>query len=144
MDTTVFDMEICGHGGLIFVANTTVLLFLALMTDYWEYRTFNVDVVLRTLMKDKSIEVEVPFDTNSYVRIKIESNTSFRGVQSKKSNTTTIRNRMYQAPAFLVKSTEQKDNNSGTNMSNIRVILEISIFKQYGNLFRDCDDVECK
>ncbi|XP_052231386.1 uncharacterized protein LOC127844862 [Dreissena polymorpha] len=31
-------MGICDNGGIIFVGNTTVLLIIALTTDYWEYR----------------------------------------------------------------------------------------------------------
>ncbi|WAR02779.1 hypothetical protein MAR_009337 [Mya arenaria] len=138
-------MQICDYSSLIFVGNTTVLLILALTTDYWEYRKFNIGQVVTSLAATNEARVEVPVDTNSYIQIR-----TFKNISQNTSAITSdpFSESVYHAPAFMVKRTvwggksERGNQSKDTHHSFIQIRHEINIFQQYGNLFRDCDDLE--
>lgn len=152
-------MGICDNGGIIFVGNTTVLLIIALMTDYWEYRGIDRDQVINAIETNNlKTEVVLPFDTNSYIQIRTFSNrTENRTIENFDYCIDTCFS--YHAPVFVVKhllsvmSNKTSDYNSDEkesimqrtdhfNASNVLWKHEINLFNQYGNLFRDCDDIE--
>ncbi|KAL4239548.1 hypothetical protein ACF0H5_000360 [Mactra antiquata] len=123
-------MKICDYSSLIFAGNTTVLLIVSLSTDYWEFRSFNKDVLLQIAKETKGCEVVLPSDTDSYFQIIITVQTNCTEGMASRS--------MYQAPLFMVQH-YCYDANMTFPSVNYHVL---SFFQQYGNLFRDCDNLE--
>lgn len=132
-------MRICDYSSLIFTGNTTVLLILALTTDYWEYRTFNKEKILQMVQESKMTRVFLPFDTDSYFQIKLFPNitdiSSLAGYNEIRTDS------FYHAPLFLVRRYFQLPDNSTNEFIEE---FELDMFQQYGNLFRDCDSLEGK
>ena len=61
--------QICDYSSLIFALNTTVLLIVALTTDYWEYRGLDMNRIKPKLLELRDVTLFVPFDTTSYLQV---------------------------------------------------------------------------
>ncbi|XP_053388592.1 uncharacterized protein LOC128551700, partial [Mercenaria mercenaria] len=133
-------MKICDYSSLIFTGNTTVLLILALTTDYWEYRTFDKNKIIEMVNDSTGTQIVLPFDTDSYFQIKILPNltiaTSLSRFSLMKSES------HYHAPLFFIRRYFQGPEMNTSEQNFILEELELDLFEQYGNLFRDCDSLE--
>lgn len=134
-------MQICNYSSLIFAGNVTVLLMVSMTTDYWEYRSFNQTMLKQTLHKANQTEFIEPLDTNSYVSLWYKRNllTSQRDSVKKEI--------LYQPPIlvenyFVVAQNITDDTQHSADIHSDMLAGMVVLFKQYGNLFRDCDALE--
>lgn len=132
-------MRICDYSSLIFTGNTTVLLIVALTTDYWEYRNFDRERILKMITESGGTKIILPFDTDSYFQIKVKSNSTSVETEPRKINLVKYE-AFYHGPLFLIRRFYQHLDENVTQMEE----LELNLFEEYGNLFRDCDSLEGK
>ena len=131
-------VQICDYSSLIFAGNTTVLLVLSLTTDYWEYRSFDQEKVTKHVKISKDAKLVTPYDTESYFQL--------RTVQKEIVDSHEFEEKellLYHPPLFVRKRFIGAQNRSGHMRKYMRNVLhEMTLFLQYGNLFRDCDELE--
>lgn len=132
-------MRICDYSSLIFTGNTTVLLIVALTTDYWEYRNFDRERILKMITESGRTEIILPFDTDSYFQIKVKSNYTSVVIEPRKVSLVKYE-AFYHGPLFLIRRFYQHFDENVTQTEE----LELNLFEEYGNLFRDCDSLEGK
>ncbi|KAL3856765.1 hypothetical protein ACJMK2_011485 [Sinanodonta woodiana] len=136
-------VQICDYSSLIFAGNITVLLILALATDYWEYRSFDKDKVIQEVSEMNDTFILEPTDTKSYFQIRYICS---RKADSGQRLGLTLSESLYHPPIFVkiyresVNITSDPPKTPGGSLPYVQ--YEMEIFLQYGNLFRDCDDLE--
>jgi hypothetical protein len=135
--------KICQYSVIILVGNLVVLQIVAIATDYWEYRSFNIDKIKPMLEKSNRTKIDDPKDTSSYIAISYlhDDHAKFSNVDKYIGNKTD-----YQSPAYIRRFYQPQI--VRTNVSTDVVLKEVMdlvvLFEQYGNLFRDCDNLEGK
>lgn len=131
--------KICDYSSLIFTGNITVLLIVAMTTDYWEYRGFDFKRLVKNISNFNATKLIIPTDTDSYIQLKYES------TQSKALPHLHL-SVLYQPPVILQKyfylEDEMRTNTTSKTGREILASTNIILFVQYGNLFRDCDALE--
>ena len=146
----VYEMDrICQYSTIIFAGNMSVLLFVSIMTDYWEYRGFNQDYVIKKIAEIDEAEIDYLEHTNTCFIMRHWYNREKPNVPI---NITSVN----QPPAILHQY-RYLDNVSVTHYSfngthNVSVQTkeeqlfkykdELVMYTEYGNLFRNCDDLE--
>ena len=147
-------VHICDYSSLIFAGNTAILLILSLITDYWEYRTFDQDKVFQRAKQSRSVEFIKPRDTESYIQLRAATTENMV-----RRDFSASRQLLYHPPLFvrtvytvLVRNGSSRvsvnisdgSSLSGDVSDNVTcdVQHEITLFLQHGNLFRDCDELE--
>lgn len=136
-------VSICKYSTLIFAGNVTVLLIVSMSTDYWEYRGFDMDSLNKTLRRSNTTTVIIPKDTRSYIKIHhVRTKRTNNPAEAYPFNVT-----MYQPPILVHKyyshNISQLPPDTLDN-SSWAAETTIILFVQYGNLFRDCDNLEGK
>ena len=148
--------RICQYSTIIFAGNVTVLLIVAITTDYWEHRGFDRKEIVNRIGSTNRTQVVFPPDTDSYFMIRYNRIT--RGnVHPEPADILRGNETVYQPPAIVHKHfawhfeniTVVNATNSTPAEYEIRRVKipthdAIVLFEQYGNLFRDCDDLEGK
>ena len=143
--------RICQYSTIIFAGNMSVLLFVSIITDYWEYRGFNIEHIAKGIPKHNGTKTLSPRDTNTYFLIRHTWAGSARAERMMTSE-------HYQPPALLTReyyfrnvSMERVTFNGTDNITEIIWRTEtvqyqdtLVLFVEYGNLFRNCDDLEGK
>ena len=148
--------RLCQYSTIIFAGNVSVLLVVAIMTDYWEYRGFKSDPIVKKLPKNtNTTRIVFPKDTNSYVLLRYFWDAKARSVRDPKFPGTNFEDQ----PPALLHNYYSLDNvifniTTWNGTHNVTYIEEatrvhrhediIVLFIQYGNLFRDCDSLESK
>lgn len=134
-------MQICNYSSLIFAGNVTVLLMVSMTTDYWEYRSFNQTMLKQHLHKANQTEFDEPVDTNSYLSLwyKRKLLPTHKDLVKKEI--------LYQPPILVENyfSVSQNISHGTKHSADIHSDMlagMVVLFKQYGNLFRDCDALE--
>lgn len=131
--------KICDYSSLIFTGNITVLLIVAMTTDYWEYRGFDFKRLIKDISSFNATKLIVPTDTDSYIQLKYESKQSKALSQLRLSV-------LYQPPVILQKyfylEDDKHKNSSNEARKEILATTNVILFVQYGNLFRDCEALE--
>ena len=142
--------RICQYSTIIFAGNMSVLLFVSIITDYWEYRGFDVDFLLAQIPNTNMTKVYSSSTSNTYFRLR--QNYKSGGARASELMTSEY----YQPPALVTKeyyftnaSFERIIFNGTDNVTEVywelkRVAFRDSVvlFVEYGNLFRNCDDLE--
>jgi hypothetical protein len=147
--------RICQYSTIIFAGNVSVLLIVAISTDYWEYRGFHLASIEPVLKMSNRTRLIYPADTDSYVLVRyLRDADADRGTLHPHSANLTI----YQPPGLLRKYYREYEVRkrvtyvSGGNNVTVERVERIrhrsqdvlALFLQYGNLFRDCDNLEGK
>ncbi len=157
--------KVCEYSGLIFAGNISVLLFVAVTTDYWEYRGLNNTDAVATLLTlltgsdpgaplvitpSTSIIMRYSSHTKRWALLDVHDleitvpNQTFIHV-----NTALYRNRQTEecgSPKYATDSNFNMQDNTVENATCASVATEdtIILYQQYGNLFRDCDNIGSK
>lgn len=157
--------RICQYSTIIFAGNVSVLLIVAISTDYWEYRGFKTEELIPKLKKMHTrLKLFFPKDTNSYfvvkyywdpppVKTSIFATTPIPKKEEIVANYTLV---YYQPPVVLMKKIEEfietefsqqfdgKNNITvGTPVRKKRSVEDsLVLYVQYTNLFRECDILE--
>ena len=163
--------KVCQYSTVIFAGNVSVLIIVAVMTDYWEYRDYNTGLIMDTLHQkpesghrdpaDTDTKVWTPEDTESYIMVThlwsstIKSSARHNDAVSKYSKLNSFTNTSYyEPPALLHKQIWLAPPHTNTShrlhlnrsvtshRRTLRTKDKLVLFVQYGNLFRDCDDLE--
>ncbi|XP_064621855.1 uncharacterized protein LOC135484382 [Lineus longissimus] len=133
--------RICQYSVIILVGNLVVLQIVAIATDYWEYRSFNIQEILPKLKKSNLTKIHDPIDTSSYISIYYlhDDHAKVANVGKYIGN-----NSDYQPPAYIRRFFQPRivTTNTSTEVRLKEVIDLVVLFEQYGNLFRDCDNLE--
>ena len=123
------------------------------MTDYWEYRGFQKDVINASIPKSNTTHLIFPPDTGTYFMVRYFWDPAVDKIQEPAYPGDRA---YYQPPATLHKyyGYETVDipflHFNGTHNVTLKVQETrvkryqdvIVLFQQYGNLFRDCDNLE--
>ncbi|GAB1610685.1 hypothetical protein Ahia01_001354800 [Argonauta hians] len=142
-------MKFFGLSSLIYTINVTILLIIAISTDYWEYRGFDFVRLFRVVSRSNRTKIIVPRDTDSYLQIFYFYPNHFSNIQTAEIPTYNVT--FYQSPILVRKYyfnyTHNPENYVATTEENYALdphldMCEIVIYLQYGNLFRDCEDLE--
>ncbi|CAH1795517.1 unnamed protein product [Owenia fusiformis] len=158
--------RLCQYSTIIFAGNITVLLIVAISTDYWEHRYFDFSIINETVSKQRQIKADnktmllQPRDTRSYFYI------NYSRVRLHHPTTGLENGSTYEPPAYMTKVVVDCDaptteapqvvfpirTTHATILNGTNVTApepqwrnetgSIYFFSQYGNLFRDCDDLE--
>lgn len=144
--------RLCQYSTIIFAGNVSVLLVVAIMTDYWEYRGFKSLAIKTNLPRTNTTHLIIPQDTDSYFIIRY-----FWDPRAKSRPPQFPANISYYEPPALLHRYEHTANVTRTvwaynGIDNVTVALsrpqtqkledDVILFVQYGNLFRDCDNLE--
>lgn len=144
-------MKFFGLSSLIYTINVTILLIIAISTDYWEYRGFDFVHLFRVVSTSNRTKIIVPRDTNSYLQILYFYPNHFPNSQTAEIPTYNVT--FYQSPILVRKYyfnyTNTPEKYLATTEDSYVLdpyldMCEIVIYLQYGNLFRDCEDLESK
>ena len=157
--------RICQYSTIIFAGNVSVLLIVAISTDYWEYRGFRTADLIPHLKKmHNRLRLVFPSDTSSYfvvkyywdpppVKTSIFATTPAPKREKIVANYTLV---YYQPPALLIKKLEDyivfEDSIHFDGEKNVTVSMptkktrpledKLVLYIQYTNLFRECDILE--
>lgn len=130
-------VSVCDYSSLIFAGNLTVLMILSLTTDYWEYRTFDRDKILKHMKTIHSVKVVVPRDTESYIQLWTEE------VEIALLTDVHVPEQLLYHPPLFVRTVFATVRNASSSEAWLfQIRHEITLFLQHGNLFRDCDELE--
>ena len=143
--------RLCQYSTIIYSGNVCVLLIVALSTDYWEYRFFQQRVINISIPTSNTTQLLRPTDTDTYLLLRY-----FWDPDRDKFRPPTFpgTEAHYQPPALLhryyatrtvnVTYVNSTDNGTYTQQQHQTHKHEdvIVLFTEYGNLFRDCDDLE--
>ena len=133
--------RICQYSVIILVGNLVVLQIVAIATDYWEYRGFDKKAIVSRVKKSNRTRIVNPIDTKSYFSIGhlLDDNARFNRLNDYFGNETYYQPpgliRRYSAPVLI-----KINKTSYTTLKEYAD--EIFLYEQYGNLFRDCDNLE--
>ncbi|CAI9739262.1 XP_014769674.1PREDICTED: uncharacterized protein LOC106868767 [Octopus vulgaris] len=142
-------MKFFGLSSLIYTINVTILLIIAISTDYWEYRGFDFVRLFRVVSTSNRTKIIVPRDTNSYLQILYFYPNHFPNSQTAEIPTYNVT--FYQSPILVRKYYYNYTNTPEKYLATTEDsyvldphldMCEIVIYLQYGNLFRDCEDLE--
>ena len=145
--------RICQYSTIIFSSNVAVLLIVSVITDYWEYRGFDLDRIVSSIEPTNRTAVTDPGDTNSYIEINYYWDLTARrrppppGIQKVTH---------YQSPALVYKyfylETYAVNRSRYDRCGNVTEEVTLThvhrwqdiivLYTQYGNLFRECDSLE--
>ncbi|XP_046376882.2 uncharacterized protein LOC124149383 isoform X2 [Haliotis rufescens] len=125
-------VAICNYSTLILSGNIVVLLIVAVTTDYWQYRGFNLDNITNYMKPLEGVDVNIPDGTSPYKVITT--------MMSKPEKNTSLTNHVaehYHSPMYV----RVFDNGSVDSKGHVKDVVQVFLFSQYGNLFRDCDNL---
>ncbi|XP_046584702.1 uncharacterized protein LOC124291693 [Haliotis rubra] len=125
-------VKICNYSTLILSGNTVVLLIVAVTTDYWQYRGFNLDNITNYLKPLEGVEVNTPDGTSPYKLI-----TTMMSMPEKNSSQAAHVAVHYHSPMYV----RVFDNGSVDGRGHVKDVIQVYLFSQYGNLFKDCDNL---
>ncbi|XP_074649245.1 uncharacterized protein LOC141904547 [Tubulanus polymorphus] len=133
--------QICQYSVIILLGNVAILLIVAVSTDYWEYRGFNRSHIENDLKASNRTRLKSPIDTTSYFSIHYLANDY---AKPELINQYSGNDSDYQPPAFIQRYslTETLQINNTTVERHKNMMDVIVLYEQYGNLFRDCDNLE--
>ncbi|XP_041364276.1 uncharacterized protein LOC121379691 [Gigantopelta aegis] len=112
--------------------NITVLLIVSILTDHWIYKGFKVENLKAELRRLRGVTISVPLDTKSYVEIVFLTEESRR--DDLKLGDVIVH---YLPPLYIDIWT-----NGSTDAGDAQVVTHVVLFQQYGNIYRECDDLE--
>lgn len=145
--------RICNYSSIIFALNVWVLLLVALLTDYWEYRGFKFEDIAKQVTITNKTQHYFPLDTNSYYVIKYFWDSAASKTELPDGPGHEVH---YQSPSFVNKYFKMVNvtyeevaciNRLNITVKKTRQELRnfeesIILYYQYGNLYRDCEALE--
>ena len=147
--------RVCQYSTIIFAGNVSVLLLVSIMTDYWEYRCFKEEDIIKNL----------PPANGTVVTHLKHTNTCFilhhKWYNRTRPNLRIPRDQLlsdtyFQPPAILHKwyyyETKVERRYDVIGQHNVSRDVNVTrrmpyddyliLYREYGNLFRNCDDLE--
>ena len=130
-----------------------VLLIVSVITDYWEYRGFELEKIMASIEPTNRTALTDPEDTDSYIKIDyywdLRARTQPLPVGCQKTT-------HYQSPALVYKyfylETYSANRTYYDGCDNVTEQVTVTrvhrwqdiivLYVQYGNLFRECDSLE--
>ena len=127
--------KLCQFSTIVFAGNVSILLIVAVTTDYWEYRAFNRTQIIRNVSRAVNTSTVIqPYDTDSYMAIRYERR------HKPLANVTRIWTELhYESPAAVFDYYK-----SGSDGRKVKYEVVIVLFLEYANLFRECHNLEGK
>lgn len=127
-------VNLCDYSTVIYAGNVSVLLVIAICTNYWSYREFYNGKIEELIKSSNQTQLEKPYDTSTYLLIRKTFHD--RSAYSTRLPSLTERISIYQPPIIIYKLFEPF-------LNTTRLIeLDIVVFSHYGNLYKDCDNLE--
>ena len=156
--------RVCQYSTIIFAGNVSVLLLVSVMTDYWEYRGFKEDYIISNLPRFNGTEITYLEHTNTcFILHHKWYNKTHPRLKIPRDNLTRVT--YFQPPAILHKYfyfnetvehrydvTAAVGAGGATGLHNVSRAVNVTrkmpyddylvLYREYGNLFRNCDDLE--
>ena len=136
--------KLCQFSTIVFAGNVSILLIVSVTTDYWVYRSFQRNSILSNVRQSNTTQFVIPFATDSYFAIRyLWRPVAHGGSKLRRHSHRTLH---YQPPAAVV-NYFYVENVTSVNDTETRTRLVkyedlIVLFVQYGNLFRECHNLE--
>ena len=137
--------KLCQFSTIVFAGNVSILLIVSVTTDYWVYRGFQRNSILANVRQSNTTQFVIPFATESYFAIRYYWR-PMAGKDHGKTRRHNHRTLHYQSPAALVNyfyvENVTSANDTETTTRFVKYEDLIVLFVQYGNLFRECHNLE--
>ena len=136
--------KLCQFSTIVFAGNVSILLIVSVTTDYWVYRGFQRAIIQSSIRQSNTTQFVKPLATESYFAVRY----FWRPMAKRHETPLASRHRTlhYQSPAAVVNYfyVENVTSSNDTETTTRRVKYEdlIVLFVQYGNLFRECTNLE--